>query len=66
MRLATIINHQKVIVFVDSGSIHYFVDHKLTKTLNLLMEQEKQLWVMIANRGSMTTQGMSKAMKWEA
>lgn len=63
MRLAARINQQEVIILVNSRSTHNFIDHKLTKRLHLHMEPLDKLKVMIANRGSMVTQGECKAVK---
>ncbi|KAA3461258.1 Integrase, catalytic core [Gossypium australe] len=56
----------EVIVLVNLRSTYNFVDHKLTKRLNLLVEPSCQLKVMIVVGGSLATQGVCKSVLRES
>lgn len=60
------INQREVVILVDSGSTHNFIDHKLTMMLHLHVKPLDQLKIMIAIGGSMVTQGVYKEVKWES
>lgn len=51
---------------INSGSTHNFVDLKLVRRSNLLVEQFGQLKIMMADGGSLTTKGLCRAVSWEA
>lgn len=61
MMIAVKMGKVEVIILVDLGSTHNFVDTKLVKRLKLSVEQSCQLKVMLANGGSLTTRGLCRA-----
>ncbi|KAA3481086.1 Aspartic peptidase [Gossypium australe] len=66
MRLSAKIWQVDVIILVDSGSTHNFVDSKIVKRGNLPVEQASQMKIMIAKRGSLCIQGLCRVVEWQA
>lgn len=66
MRLLTTISHYEVIILVDSGSTHNFMDYHLMKKLPLPVGLSCKLKMMVANRVQLTTQGVCRLVLWEA
>lgn len=65
MRIAAKIGQFDVIILVDSGSTHNFVDYKIVKRGNLPIELAKQMKIMVANEGSLCTKGLCRAIDWQ-
>lgn len=66
MRFPTAIDHIEVVVLVDSGSTHNFIDFKVAKRLKLTIEPGPNLRVMVSNGVRLCTQGLYRAVLWEA
>lgn len=64
MRIAAKIGQFDMIILVDSGSTHNFVDSKIAKRGNLPIEPAKQMKIMVANGGSLCTRGLCRAIEW--
>lgn len=60
MRLLAHIEQTEVIILVDFGSTHNFMDSKLAKNLNLPIEPAVTLRVMVTNSVTLLTQGIYK------
>lgn len=60
------IDQVEVVVLVDSGSTHNFIDFRVAKRLQLAIKREPNLTVMVANGVKLTTHGVCKAVRWEA
>ncbi|KAA3489156.1 Retrovirus-related Pol polyprotein from transposon 297 family [Gossypium australe] len=58
MRFSAVIDQIEVVVLVDSGSTHNFIDFKV--------ESVNTLRVMVANGVRLSTQWLCKAVPWEA
>lgn len=65
IRLATQIEQVEVIMLVDSGSTHNFIDSKLAKKLYLPIEPVGKMRVITVNRGSLFAQVICKAVTWK-
>lgn len=66
MRFPAVIDHTEVIVLVDSGSTHNFIDFKVAKRLELPIESGPNMRVMVANGVRLCTQGLCRVVDWEA
>ncbi|KAH1084128.1 hypothetical protein J1N35_023889 [Gossypium stocksii] len=55
-RIKASIGHSDVIILVNSGSTHNFLDSKLVKRLDLSVEHSSQFHVMVAIRGTYRTE----------
>lgn len=66
MRFTAIVGNTEVIVLVDSGSTHNFMDLRMAKRLNLVVESGSILRVMVANGVRLSTQGLCRAVAWKA
>ncbi|XP_016670128.1 uncharacterized protein [Gossypium hirsutum] len=66
MRFPTVIGNTEVVALVDSGSTHNFIDLKVAKRLNLVIESESTLRVMVSNGVRLSIQGICRAVSWEA
>ncbi|KAA3452986.1 Transposon Ty3-G Gag-Pol polyprotein [Gossypium australe] len=66
MLFLALIDNTEVVVLVDSGSTHNFLDYKMAKRLKLPIEPCCPLKVMVANGVQLPTQGCCTAVPWEA
>ncbi|XP_052490818.1 uncharacterized mitochondrial protein AtMg00860-like [Gossypium raimondii] len=66
MRFSTFIDQTEVIVLVDLGSTHNFMDSKVAKRLNLAMEKASTLRMMVVNGVKLSTQGLCRVVQWKA
>ncbi|XP_016727246.1 uncharacterized protein [Gossypium hirsutum] len=66
MRFPAVIGHTEVVVLVDFGSTHNFIDYKMAKRLNLAVKSRSTLRVMVANWVRLSTQGLCRAVSWKA
>ncbi|KAA3482502.1 reverse transcriptase [Gossypium australe] len=66
MRLVAQIDQVEVILLVDTGSIHNFIDFKLAKWLKLSLEPTDKLRVFTASGGNLFTQSLCRSIIWEA
>jgi hypothetical protein len=57
MRVLGWIGGQKVVVLIDSGSIHNFVDSLVCKRAHLVVQKEKQIRVRVANGELVVSEG---------
>jgi hypothetical protein len=49
MRIVEILRYHQVIIFIDSGSTHNFVDNKMAATLGIQPTVQDRIIVRIAN-----------------
>jgi hypothetical protein len=49
MMVSAQIGIRKILVLIDSGSTHNFVDHKIAKTFGLPLTPITEFWVTVAN-----------------
>ncbi|KAG8480509.1 hypothetical protein CXB51_024639 [Gossypium anomalum] len=66
MLFSAVIGHTAMVVLVDSGSMHNFIDFKVAKRLQLAIEPRSTLRVMVANGVRLSTQGLCRDVSWEA
>lgn len=66
MRFSAIIGQTKVVVLVESGSTHNFIDFNVAKRLNLAVESRSTLRVMVVNGVRLSTQCLCRSVSWEA
>lgn len=66
MRLLARIGNADVIMLVDSGSTHNFVDCRLVKQLHLSVDVSNKLRVMVANGAQLATLGVCRGLQWES
>ena len=59
------IKHQSIIVLVDSGSTHNFIDSAIVKRLNCPTQSISGLQVTVANGDTVKTQAACLALHWE-
>uniref|UniRef100_A0A2N9F7Y1 Reverse transcriptase/retrotransposon-derived protein RNase H-like domain-containing protein n=1 Tax=Fagus sylvatica TaxID=28930 RepID=A0A2N9F7Y1_FAGSY len=64
MRLIAIINGQKVVVLIDTGSTHNFMDKGLATSLKLQVDNNSCFGVKVANGQIIKTMGECKAIKF--
>lgn len=62
-RLYGLVNHARVIILVDSGSTHNFIQPRVAKFLNLPLEDTTPLRVMVGNGSVLDCQQLSPATK---
>lgn len=55
-----------MVVLVDSGTTHNFIDFNIVKRLNLVVELGSSLKVMVADGVRLSTQGLCWSVCWEA
>ena len=65
MRLQGRIKNQLVIVLVDSGSTHNFIDSTVAKRLGCALHTIKELQVTVANGTVIHSHGACKELQWE-
>jgi hypothetical protein len=65
MRVITILNGQKTVVLLDTGSTHNFMDDTLAKTLKLPIDVESNFGVRVANGQVIRTLGECKEVKFK-
>jgi hypothetical protein len=63
MRIVGIIRFKEVIILLDSGSTHNFVDTKLAATLGILPQRRDTITVQVANGQTVTSPGRSTAVE---
>jgi hypothetical protein len=63
MRLIRWIGSHKIIVLVDSGSTHNFLDSSISKKLNVSISREQKIKVKVANGEEVVSEG--KCMQLE-
>lgn len=66
MRLSAQVGQCKVVILVDSGSTHNFIDSRLVKQARLPVDVAYKMKVLIADGVQMVTNGVSRLLKWEA
>jgi hypothetical protein len=57
LKLISYINHRKVIILVDSGSTHNFIQRHITQETHCYIHAVNNFQIMIANGGSMKCGG---------
>jgi hypothetical protein len=57
MRIKDWIGSQKVLILIDSGSTHNFVDTSIYEKTHLLIQKEQRIRVRIANGELMVSEG---------
>uniref|UniRef100_A0A2N9FEI3 Reverse transcriptase n=1 Tax=Fagus sylvatica TaxID=28930 RepID=A0A2N9FEI3_FAGSY len=65
MRVIAILNGQKTVVLLDTGSTHNFMDGTLAKTLKLPIDVESNFGVRVANGQVIRTLGECKEVKFK-
>lgn len=65
MRVVARVGSCLAIIFVDSGSMHNFIDTRLVNRLLLPVVNQEQLKVLVANGSCLFTKGMCKGVSWE-
>jgi hypothetical protein len=65
MRVIAILNVQKTVVLLDTGSTHNFMDGTLAKTLKLPIDVESNFGVRVANGQVIRTLGECKEVKFK-
>jgi hypothetical protein len=65
MRVIAILNGQKTVVLLDTGSTHNFMDGTLAKTLKLPIDGESNFGVRVANGQVIRTLGECKEVKFK-
>uniref|UniRef100_A0A2N9I334 Chromo domain-containing protein n=1 Tax=Fagus sylvatica TaxID=28930 RepID=A0A2N9I334_FAGSY len=65
MRVIAILNGQKTVVLLDTGSTHNFMDETLAKTLKLPIDVESNFGVRVANGQVIRTLGECKEVKFK-
>ena len=65
MRMIGKIKNQTLVILVDSGSTHNFLDHTTAKRLNCAVQLIPGLSVTVANGETLETQGWCQGVKWE-
>jgi hypothetical protein len=65
MRVIAILNGQKTVVLLDTGSTHNFMDRTLAKTLKLPIDVESNFGVRVANGQVIRTLGECKEVKFK-
>ena len=65
MRVIAILNGQKIVVLLDNGSAHNFMDDTLAKTLKLPIDVENNFGVRVANDQVIRTLGECKEVKFK-
>jgi hypothetical protein len=63
LKIARYIKKKKVIVLVDSGSTHKFIDKILVESLNCFLYPVKNFQVLVANGGSIDCVGKCHNIK---
>jgi hypothetical protein len=63
MRIVGIIRFNEVIILINSGSIHNFVDTKLAATLGIQPLQQDGIKVQVANKQEIASPGHSRAVE---
>ena len=56
------IKHKSLVILIDSGSTHNFVDTSLFSQLHILVDTSQVLEVMVANGEVLRTQGLCEAV----
>lgn len=64
MKLAARIGHLDVILLVDTGSTHNFIDFRLAKMLRVPIAPIDRLKVLTACGDNLYTQGLYRAVTW--
>lgn len=64
MRLAAYIAQLEVILLVDTGSTHNFIDARLAKKLKLPIVAADRLQVLTASGDKLFTQGLCHSVNW--
>lgn len=49
MRIEEWVGHRKVLILIDNGSTHNFVDHRIAQSLGLFVTPVAVFWVTVAN-----------------
>ncbi|KAA3474610.1 Aspartic peptidase [Gossypium australe] len=65
MRVATNIGQTKVILLINSGSTHNFINANLVKQLALLVSPMNKLKVIVANGAILVAGGIFRAVQWK-
>ena len=65
MRVIAILNGQKTVIHLDTGSTHNFMDVTLAKTLKLPIDVESNFGVRVANGQVIRTLGGCKEVKFK-
>ncbi|OMO86983.1 Integrase, catalytic core [Corchorus capsularis] len=65
MRICCTIKHHSLIILIDSGSTHNFIDGNVVKKLGLKMNQRAQTEVTIADGTAVTTWGSCERLHWQ-
>ncbi|KAJ7949633.1 Ty3/gypsy retrotransposon protein [Quillaja saponaria] len=64
MRVTGLIKKLEVMILIDSGSIHNFIDVQLAKRLRLKLQQVPTRQVMVANGSKLLISVMCKQLQW--
>jgi hypothetical protein len=62
MRLLGVLKGQQVVILIDSGSTHNFVDAQLAKMLGIQVQNGRTVKVKVANGQEVLSPGRSKAL----
>lgn len=65
IKLIGSINKQPIIVLVDSGGTHSFLDPKFLSYMKITPRQTKPLIVTVANGDKVTCDSMCQGLKWQ-
>jgi predicted aspartyl protease len=63
MRLTVIIHNQLVVILVDTGSTHSFVNPNAAKKARLPVQEKSQLTIKVVNGDTIPCQGICKPVK---
>lgn len=66
LRFVAQIGQYEVVILMDSGSTHNFIDSKLVKQARLSVDLACKLRVLIADGRQLVTNGIFRLVKWEA
>jgi hypothetical protein len=63
MRLIGWIGNHKIIVLIDSGSTHNFLDSSMGRKLKVSISKEQRIWVKVANGEEVVSEGKCMQLK---
>lgn len=66
MRLAARTGQHEVIMLVDSGSTHNFMDSRFMKLAHLVVDFACRMRVVVVVGGQLATQGLCRRVSWDA
>ncbi|XP_026447045.1 uncharacterized protein LOC113347590 [Papaver somniferum] len=65
IHIAGLLTNQHIMVLIDTGSTHSFIDSKITDKLGLHVSPTGHILVTVANGDSTITKGICRGLQWE-